>query len=433
MNIGYDSDFIGDGIRIPMPTFNRSLGQSVLRLPRTLRNGIYSDHAHFSIVMNEHTKQLIVSGYNVDQARFRPKAGGKKSWVFDDRIDNEHQLGNAYYKDRKTRTGRTIPNPYDKGHMVMRFNNMWGATKAEADRAGKDTFIYSNASLQHENLNRDEWRALELNIVREFQHDKNDHLSVFTGPIYGDLDRHVNLSDQDSARVPSGFFKVICYRSKSEVRSERLGVLAFAIFQDAQVLRDKRGGSTIKTERRYQVTISEIQELTGLNFGRQLFERNPLFFHRLSANASGARIPQVPERIPIDRTEDLTTDPSSDRCDQAALSQRRIIISSAMINPKGKESRNEWVSLHNRGVRKSSVNNWRLVDGQGRESLLTGSIELGESLCLRGRGIGKIKLANKGGSLMLYDNHGCLIDHVTWSKPKLARLDEGIAFLFDRE
>jgi len=34
---------------------------------------------------------------------------------------------------------------------------------------------------------------------------------------------------------------------------------------------------------------------------------------------------------------------------------------------------------------------------------------------------------------MLYDNHGCVIDHVTWSKQEIKRLDEGIAFMFDHE
>ena len=45
--------------------------------------------------------------------------------------------------------------------------------------------------------------------------------------------------------------------------------------------------------------------------------------------------------------------------------------------------------------------------------------------------MGTIQLSNTGGSLMLYDKVGCLIDHVTWSKSQLSRLEEGTAFLFD--
>lgn len=43
MPLGYEPDFIGDGITIPLPKFSRSLAQSVLRRPDSLRDGIYSD------------------------------------------------------------------------------------------------------------------------------------------------------------------------------------------------------------------------------------------------------------------------------------------------------------------------------------------------------------------------------------------------------
>ena len=254
MQIGYDQDFIGDGFRVPLPTVSSSLGRSVLKNQR-LRDERFSDHVHFSVMMNANTRQLIYSAYNIDQAKFRPNPPGKgeRSWRNDPNIDPEHQLDNDYYKDRVSASGAKIPNPYDRGHMVMRFNNMWGADNAESDKAGKATFIYSNSSLQHENLNRDEWKALELDIVRELRDDANDRLCVFTGPIYGDLDRHINLSDHDSARIPSGFFKVICYARKDAAADERLGVLAFAMFQDAEVLRDKKGGKQVKTNQNYQV------------------------------------------------------------------------------------------------------------------------------------------------------------------------------------
>lgn len=434
MQIGYDPEFIGDGIRIDLPTFDRRLAQSVLRKPGVLRDEIYSDHIHFTIVMNEHTDQLIYSAYNINQSKFRDGAGGKKSWTKDSNIGKENQLGNEFYKDRKGPSGEDIPNPYDKGHMVMRFNNMWGDTKTEADKGGRATFIYANASFQHENLNRDEWKALEMKIVRDFQHDANDRLAVFTGPIYGDLDRHIHLSDEKSARVPSGFFKVVCFRSPladPDDPDEKLGVLAFAVFQDAQVLRDKKGGATIKTDRRYQFTISELQDLTGLKFGQLLYDRNPLFYHDLEERNERFNVPSVPERIPFDQPGDLIGDANDQRCDQEDLLQRRIVINSAMINPAGDESRGEWVSLHNRGNRKTSINDWILVDGQGREGALSGSIGSGESARLKGSGKGKVKLSNSGGSLILYDNHGCLIDHVTWSRQQVARLDEGIALLFE--
>ena len=433
--MGYDSDFIGDGIRVPLPSFSRKLGQSVLR-KGALRDRHFSDHLHYTLVMNEHTRQLIYSAYNIDQTKFRPKptGAGKRSWRKDADIGAEFQLGNEYYKDRTSTTGRKIPNPYDRGHMVMRFNNMWGDTDGESDKAGKATFIYANSSLQHENLNRDEWKELELDVVRDFQHAVNGRITVFTGPIFGDLDRHVVLSDEDSARVPSGFFKVICFRNKNAAtRAERLGVLTFAIFQDDQVLRDKKGAATVKTDRRYQITVKELQILTGINFGAKLFDRNPLFFFDKKLRNTRMNVHSVPERIPVNSESDLIGSATTPRCEVETLAQRRIVLNSAMINPTGNESTGEWVSLHNRGNRKKSVRNWRLVDGQGRVAVLDDSIDAGGSLRLRGRSKGKIKLSNEGGSLMLFDQHGCVIDHVTWSRPQIRRLEEGVAFMFDRE
>jgi endonuclease G len=432
MQIGYDPDFIGDGIHVPLPTFSRSLAQSVLHKPVKLRNGKYSDHIHFTLVMNEHTKQLIYSAYNIDQSRFRPKVtgDGKRSWRNDKDIGKENQLDNKYYKDRTDVSGQVILNPYDRGHMVMRFNNMWGATNDESDQAGKATFIYANSSLQHENLNRDEWKALELNIVRDFQHDANNKLAVFTGPIFGDLDRHINLSDRDSARVPSGFFKVICFRKKQSDPGQELGVFTFAIFQDDTVLRDRKGGSTVKTDRSYQVTISELQNWTGINFGDQLYEKNPLFYHDRAKRTAKFNVPSVPERIPIGGSTNVVSEGNEMRKDIKHLSKREIIINSAMINPKGNETRGEWISLHNLGNRKTSITGWTIIDGHGRKAPLAGSIKSGESLRLKGKDKGKVKLGNVEGSLMLYDDHGCLIDHVTWSKKQIDRLEEGVAFLF---
>jgi len=431
---GYDPKFIGDGIEVPLPKFDPKLARSVLRKPGALRRDIYSDHLHFTIVMNEHTKQLIYSAFNMDQGLLKPLGStkGKKSWTKDTDIGKENQLGNEFYKDRKTRSGRTIPNHYDRGHMVMRHNAMWGRTKAEANKAGKATFIYANSSLQHENLNRDEWKALEEDVVREFSEDDNDKLIVFTGPIYGDLDRSVYLSDEKSARVPSGFFKVICYRTKSSALSEKLGVKAFAIFQDERVLRDRKGGATVKTDRRYQVTISELQDMTGIDFGAELYKRNPLFYHNRKARNEKYNVSMVPERIPIGAFKDVVAEGTDQRCQIEALSKRDVVINAAMINPDGDEGKNEWVSLFNRGSKKVILKDWVMIDGESREAKVNGVIESGRSLRLKGSAKGKVKLANEGGSLILYDDFGRIIDHVTWSRFDMRRISEGMAYMFER-
>lgn len=433
MQIGYDPNFIGGGIQIPLPIVKTSLARSVLRKPGILQKDIYSDQIHFTLVMNKYTRQLIYSAYNIDQSKFRSKVTGegKRGWRNDKDIGPENQLNNDYYKDRTDALGKVTPNPYDRGHMVMRFNNMWGETNDESDKAGKATFVYANSSLQHENLNRDEWKALELDIVRDLQHDANNRLTIFTGPIFGDLDRHINISDRDSARIPSGFFKVICFKKKLSSPGQELGVLAFAIFQDDCVLRDKKGGKTIKTNRNYQVTITEIQNWTHLNFGTQLYETNPLFYHNLEERNSKYNVSLLPERIPIGDTSNVVTKGDETRFRISDSQSRKIIINSAMINPIGNERTGEWISLHNRGSENVNVTDWILVDGKGRKAIITGSINSGESLRIDGSARGKLLLSNSGGSLMLFDKEGSLVDHVTWAKEQVHIMEEGIAFLFE--
>ena len=430
--MGYQADFIGPDYVVELPSFDTKLKSSVLKVPGSLRDGLYSDHTHFTLVMNKHTRQLIYAASNINQVKLREDAAGTASWRFDPNFDAKHQLGNDYYKDRTDRAGRKISNPYDRGHMVMRFNNMWGANDAEAHRAGAETFIYSNASLQHENLNRDEWKEIEMEIVRKLSDDANDRLCVFTGPIYGDLDRHINLSDRDSARVPSGFFKVICFQLKQAIDGDQLGVYAFAVFQDSKVLRDKKGHDTVKTDREYQVTIKELQELTGIQFGERLYRRNPLFYYAKKERATDNNVSFFPERVPLNRVGDLVAESEAVRASIEPLSKRRIAIVSAMIDPPGSEKAGEWILLHNRSAHAVSLRGWRLVDGAGRSTTLAGRLKPGEARTLSGGDLGTIRLANQGGRLMLYGDDQRIIDHVTWSKRDVDRLGEGIAFLFER-
>ena len=262
--------------------------------------------------------------------------------------------------------------------------------------------------------------------------DTNDRLTVFTGPVYGDLDRNIYLSDTDSARVPSGFFKVICFRLKGGVGPEKLGVYAFAIFQDAAVLRDQKGRKTVKTNRNYQVTITELQQLTGIDFGEDLYNRNPLFYTDTGPRRMNNNVHTFPERIPLNGAANMVVHQKEKRCDLTIHTQRRVIIASAMINPMGNEAAGEWVSLHNLGSEAVNLEGWKLVDNKQRKTSLAGVLEPGDSKRLSGTTLGTIKLANSGGGLMLHDTgqNDCVIDHVSWSRQDVAKLDEGVALAF---
>ena len=143
--------------------------------------------------------------------------------------------------------------------MVQMDNSNWGETENNRRLANDDTFFYTNASFQHENFNRDEWLALEK-YFGGFEEDLTNKLCVFTGPIHLEYDRFYTRNWHDSVRIPSGFFKIICYQDKD---SQQLATKAFILFQDDDMKKDRKGGSKLKFTN-YQVTISEIEELTGL-------------------------------------------------------------------------------------------------------------------------------------------------------------------------
>lgn len=49
--VGYDPDFLGSDIRLPLPQFSPALVGNVLN-KLELRDGIYADYVNFTIVMN---------------------------------------------------------------------------------------------------------------------------------------------------------------------------------------------------------------------------------------------------------------------------------------------------------------------------------------------------------------------------------------------
>lgn len=443
MTLGYQSDFIGNGITIPLPDLaNPQLAGQALS-HTGLRGGLFSDHINYTLMMNRDTRQLICSAHNIDQTLNidhhtgitegeRTNTKGSKTWTFDADIGNQHQLGDPYYKDTVNSFGITVENPYDKGHMVMRKNAMWGADAGEMDEAGMATYIYANAALQHKNLNRSEWQAIEMDIVGQLASDSNGRLCVFTGPIWGPLDRIVHHAETgDIGRVPSGFFKVVCFHFQDPPDDNPLGVLTFAVFQDSKVIAQQAGGRVVKTDQRYQITIMELELLTGLRFADHIRARNPLIYQKKTADAENITARNLPENIPIASKDDLILTLAEPRDGVLPLPDRPIAINAAMVRPETGSGIGEWVSLFNRTSAPVALTGWVLRDAKGREAVLSGGIGPGGTKRIAGDGLGKIKLADNGGNLILRDASGQQIDHVSWTGSAIKRVAKGTAYQFE--
>ncbi|WP_235869505.1 DNA/RNA non-specific endonuclease [Veronia nyctiphanis] len=135
-----------------------------------------------------------------------------------------NQLDNAYYAN----------NPLDRGHLARRSTAAWGDSRSDAQRASNETFYFTNAALQYDTLNQDEWLSLE-NWVKSLDLDKDGRITSFSGCIYGGADRTVQPSGRQLALVPAGFFKVVCFINKQD----KLEVRAFIQYQDQAALASK--------------------------------------------------------------------------------------------------------------------------------------------------------------------------------------------------
>ena len=190
---GYNPDFL-EGIHLPLPTLSPEIHGHALTPEGAADGQTVVDYINYSLVMSRlgQRRSPLFVALNIDQSQYKTTSRGDH-WKIDDRVGAAHQLDNDYY----------VSNPWDKGHMARRSSAAWGSTKRAAQRADDETFYYTNATLQHANLNRDEWLGLE-DWVHSLELDADDRITSFSGPFYGDFDRTIEPEGRDLALIPAG-------------------------------------------------------------------------------------------------------------------------------------------------------------------------------------------------------------------------------------
>lgn len=418
---GYNPDFLGNDINLPVPNFAPSLAGDVLRSP-LLKDDIFASYINYSIIMHRVRRSAIVACFNIDQNLIKDVARSR-DWNIDTRIGADFQLDNDYYRN----------NPWDRGHLARRASMAWGKTEREAKRASDDTFYYSNASLQHENFNQDEWLALET-WVFDLDLDSNGKITVFAGPVYGDFPRTITPPGRESALIPSAFFKVVCFVNKD---SNELDVRAFLMFQDEEALADKEGNKLFNFQK-YQVTITEIERLTGLEFDDEIYEKNPLLFNENPEKQKQLNIQQFPERIKVDQPTEMIA--KGEPRHSIADDQVPIFIAAAMVNPSGDERESEWVSVINLSSESVNLEGWTLSDTKHEplqiNSILTEQqriIQPGEAV--RIQPLSPMMLSNSGGVISLYEKsqsnqtQGRRVDRVHYTSKDVQQENTTVRFL----
>ncbi|MDJ0945840.1 MAG: DNA/RNA non-specific endonuclease [Kiloniellales bacterium] len=236
--VPYDPAFLGGGFEVPLPT--------PVCTGRLFQTGAPLDYIYASIVMHADRRSALFSAHNIDASR--RFSVPRTDWDLDPRATGIQTPPGAY-------TG----NVWDRGHLVRRAAVAFGDSEAEARAASDATFYYTNAALQHERFNQDEWVHLEDWVLGQ-SGSTGSRLCVFTGPIYTRNDQ-----THRGFRVPSAFWKVVVLRDPA-AEGEDLAAIGFVMKQN-ELWHDWNGAATLDLTL-YQVGIREIGRYAGLEFGQ---------------------------------------------------------------------------------------------------------------------------------------------------------------------
>ncbi|WP_246763565.1 DNA/RNA non-specific endonuclease [Rhizobium sp. 007] len=148
-----------------------------------------------------------------------------RSWRRDDRLPaSEQTLADIYGKV----PGKGVQ--IDRGHLVRRLDPVWGDQDV-ADRAGDDTFHYTNAAPQEHVYNSEIWGNLE-DFVLARADKKAQRVSVMAGPILRpDDDFFGKTLPGGPWQVPWSFWKVAVFKREDKTVS----VTGFVVEQTANI------------------------------------------------------------------------------------------------------------------------------------------------------------------------------------------------------
>ncbi len=392
----YDASFLG--VHLPLPQFTPVRSGDILQKTGLSSEGL-ATFPNYGVTTDRRHRSPAYTFLHIDQGRLKTTKR-KSTWLIDSRIGAEWQLDDAYFAGDD--------NAWDRGHMADRESAAWGDSLREAQKSADETFYYANATLQHKFLNQDEWRGLEAGILK-LKIVKAGRLTVFSGPVFGQNPRIVTPQGRTPAEVPVAFFKVVCFVNSTDGQLE---VRAFLVFQDTEAMTDLRGRRA-HNYTKYQVTITEIEQLTGLDFPAEVYERNPLFFHANGTAGARLNIHSFPERVDISAPEDIIHHDT--RRIHVADDEVEVYLSAALIRP-ARGGGDEWVSLANYEPKAVKVTGWKLADRAGRSVTLKGSIPAGGTLRLSGAKLRPVKLPDHSGLLTLTNKQGDRIDQVDYTK-----------------
>jgi len=260
---GYDPGFLGDGMAVPPPTaperdaemYKEDGAVVVLR------------YHHYSLAMNKARRLQMWSAVNVDYDPAVRSVKGRQSfgtdrWIGDPRIPAAVQIMDP---DFYGPAGQI-----DRGHIVRREDNAWGATPEALEFANSDTFHWTNCTPQHAAFNRASppskqygetkglWGGFESYIQQQLLHG-DTKACILAGPML--------LEDDPKADFGSGMIQYPIVFWKVVVVAEAGTRKAYGFVLSQKDVVDKFGIEfAVGQYGRYQKTLAEIEVQAGIKF-----------------------------------------------------------------------------------------------------------------------------------------------------------------------
>ncbi|WP_226575497.1 DNA/RNA non-specific endonuclease [Acuticoccus sediminis] len=232
---GYDTGFLT--VPVPLPHLvDTGAGQPSAPL----------DYVHHTVVMNVDRRLAYFSAENIDPGQLVRLRRDRDRFVPDGRIPDDWQPDGALFAG----------NDLDRGQLTPRGNVAWGDEET-ARNASASSFMYTNVTPQHADVNRRSWKQLEdevLNILLS----RGAKGTIFSGPVF----RADDLAYR-GFKLPRGFWKILV----AEVDGG-MYTAAFVVRQEFDMQGDQllgRGEAFDVVNSR--VSVADVEALTGLDFG----------------------------------------------------------------------------------------------------------------------------------------------------------------------
>lgn len=255
---GFNPDFLS--VRVNRPKLTTSKQNALL-----LNGSEIINYTHFSLSLNKVRRFAIWVGWNIDGGKIQKVSRKGIAFVLDPRVPSDYQVGKELYEG----------NRLDQGHIARRADLVWGGI-AEARKANKDSFFFTNIAPQMDNFNRSAsgglWGRLE-DAVFEYADVEDFRVSVFGGPVF-----HEDDWEFRGVKLPREFWKVIVF-----IEGQKLKAKGFLLTQNL----DELEAFDLDDFKLFQVALREIESRCGLTF-------DPLL---KAADSVGERLALQPEAL----------------------------------------------------------------------------------------------------------------------------------------